>query len=248
MNQMVSIITPVYNAEKYLKSTLNSVIEQTYENWEMIIVNDCSTDRSLEIINSFLEIDSRFRLINLKKNQGVAHARNTAINEAKGKFIAFLDGDDLWTSVKLEKQISQMEKNNWLFTFSNYNIIDENGEQSEKVIKAPSKLDYKKLLNGNSIGCLTVVINREKIPNIKMPESKHEDYITWLSILKTGIIAYGIDESLALYRKSNNSLSSNKINAAKWTWDIYRKHQKLNFFRASKSFVMYSLKAIMKHS
>ena len=164
----------------------------------------------------------------MKFNQGVSHARNVALEQANGQFIAFLDSDDIWDEEKLEKQIAFMNDKNCAISFTSYELMDENNERLNKIIRVPEKVDYNTLLKGNILGCLTVVVDISKLDfEIKMSGVRHEDYVLWLSILKKGHIAYGIDEVLALYRKSNNSLSGNKLKSAMWTWNIYKNIEKI---------------------
>ncbi len=247
MCHLVSIITPAYNAERHIKYTIESVMKQDYNNWEMLIIDDGSKDTTKFIIEGFVKIDKRIKLISLTENKGVAYARNVGLKEAKGKYIAFLDSDDLWYPHKLSTQINFMNKNGYAFTFSSYEIIDNEGRKLNKVIKAPEVVDYKRLLRGNPIGCLTVILDREKIGDFEMPNIKHEDFATWLEITKRGFIAYGISEPLALYRRSNKSVSSNKIKSAFWTWNIYRHHQKLCFIKSIKCLCWYVFFYLMKY-
>lgn len=244
---LVSIITPMYNSEKYIVSTIESVLRQTYKNWEMIIVDDCSTDSSSEIAKLYSEKDKRIKYIRTEKNSGVSNARNLALKEANGSFIAFLDSDDTWKNEKLKKQIEFMQKNDYIITFTAYELMDENGNKIHKEIMVPNSVDYKTLLKGNVLGCLTVIIDRKKLGfDIKMSGERHEDYVLWLSILKKGISAYGLNEVLASYRKSSTSLSGNKFKAAKWTWNIYRNIEKIPFPKAIYYFINYAINGIKK--
>lgn len=245
--KLVSIITPLYNSEKYIRDTIDSVLNQTYDNWEMIIVDDCSNDSSGDIVKNYVERDKRIKYIKLEKNMGVSNARNMAIRRSKGKFIAFLDSDDIWKFNKLEKQINFMMKNNLSITFTGYKMIDDNNNDLNKTIKVPKEIDYKELLKGNTIGCFTVVIDKEKLGIIEMTEIKHEDYVTWLSILKRGYKAYGLNEVLGFYRKSNNSITTNKFNSAKWTWSVYRSVEKKSLLKSIYYFINYALRGFMKH-
>jgi teichuronic acid biosynthesis glycosyltransferase TuaG len=247
MSELISIITPLYNAEKYIKDTIESVINQDYENWEMLIVDDCSKDRSKLIVEKYMELDKRIKLISLENNMGVAFARNIGIKSASGEYLAFLDSDDLWKPNKLSVQLDFMKQNNYAFTFTGYEMINDEGIKLNKIIKAPAKLNYRKLLYGNQIGCLTVMLNKKKIGDIEMPAIRHEDYATWLNIVKGGITAYGLNENLALYRKANSSVSSNKLKSAIWTWDIYRKYQRLSSLNSLKCFIMYVYFNMLKH-
>lgn len=244
---LVSIITPMYNSEKFVEATIRSVINQTYKNWEMIIVDDCSTDNSSNIVKLYVENDSRIKYIRTKSNKGVSYARHLALKVAKGQFIAFLDSDDIWNENKLDKQISFMIEKNCAISFTSYELMDENNERLGKIINVPSKVDYNTLLKGNILGCLTVVVDKSKLDfEMKMRGVRHEDYVLWLSILKKGNIAYGINENLALYRKSSNSLSGNKIKSAMWTWNIYRNIEKIPMLKAIYYFINYSINGIRK--
>ena len=246
-NDIISIITPVYNASDFLEETINSVLNQTYDNWEMILVDDCSTDNSREIIKKLSQMDDRIIPVFSERNEGVAKSRNKGILKAKGRYIAFLDSDDIWKENKLKLQIEFMKKNNIAFSFTGYDFIDENGVEFRKMVDVPSKVNYNKLLKYNSIGCLTVMIDKEIVGDIEMPSIKHEDFMTWLSILKKGIDAYGINENLASYRKRTGSVSENKIKAATWTWNILRKHERLNIVKASWCFINYAFMTVKKH-
>ncbi len=229
---LVSIITPMYNAEKNIKETILSVQKQEYQQWEMIIVNDASTDNSKQIVEKFEKRDARIKLISLDKNSGIANARNMGIQMANGKYIAFLDSDDLWTDNKLSIQLEYMKNNDYEFTFTGSTYIDEFGNILSQYRKVPLKVTYKKLLKCNVIQCSSVIIDREKITDLKMPNLKHEDFATWLNILRSGYKAYGVDKKLLLYRKSNSSVSSNKVKTLKWTWNIYRKSQGFNILKS----------------
>lgn len=240
MNNLVSIVMPAYNASLYIEQSIISVINQTYSNWELIIVNDCSTDNTKEVCEAYISKDSRIYLIDLKENVGVARARNIAIQKSLGKYIAFLDSDDLWKCDKLDKQIRFMKENNSFFVYSSYEIINSIGEPTGKIIEAPKSLDYDELLKVNSIGCLTVLIDKECLNSLEMPLIKHEDYATWLTILKENSIkAYGLEESLAFYRKTPNSISSNKLKSLLWCWNIY--HEYLGYNKLKSCFLLVRL-------
>ncbi|WP_223591805.1 glycosyltransferase family 2 protein [Neobacillus bataviensis] len=247
---VVSIITPTYNSARFITETIGSVKEQTFTNWEMIIVDDCSTDSTINIVKKEIKDDLRFKLIELKKNGGPANARNLAIMAAKGKYLAFLDSDDLWLPQKLERQLMFMEKNNFAFTYSNYRIMTEEGERTNVVFRVPARLDYKSLLKNTMIGTLTVMLDKRIVGNVQMPIHRDcsEDYGLWLSILSRGIQAYGLNEELAIYRKCEHSLSSNKLKSAQKTWNTYRKVENINIPSALWYFANYSLHALKKHS
>ena len=250
VKEVVSIITPTYNASRFIQETIKSVQAQSYPYWEMIIVDDCSTDDTINKIKQEIKFDSRIHLLELAENSGPAQARNMAIKAAKGKYLAFLDSDDLWLPYKLERQLKFMKANNAAFTYSDYRIMDENGVQSEIVFRVPSKIVYKDLLKNTMIGTLTVMLDKEIVGNIQMPILRDcsEDYGLWLSILSKGICAYGINEELAVYRKCKNSLSSNKFNSALKTWNTYRKVERINVPSALWYFGNYFVHAFKKHS
>ncbi len=247
MNSLVSIISPCYNSSKFIEDCINSVLAQTYTNWEMIIVDDFSTDNSKEKITVLSENDTRIKTIFLDKNIGAAKARNIAISKAKGKYIAFLDSDDLWMPTKLEDQIYFMQKKDIAFSYTTYQSISEDGTKLFSVIKAPSIMTYSYYLKNTIIGCLTVVIDREKTGNFEMPNirSSH-DMALWLLIMKRGFHGYGIDENLAKYRVVSNSNTSSKLRAAKDVWKVYREIEKLSFFYSSWCFLNYAFNAFLK--
>lgn len=250
MNQqsLVTVITPTYNSERFIAETIHSVKEQTYTNWEMIIIDDCSTDRTVELVKKEQEKDSRIKLIQLEQNRGAAVARNTGMENAKGKYIAFLDSDDYWLPNKLEEQISFMQENNYAFTFSSFAIMDQYGNLLGKTNRAVEKAEYRDILKRpGTIGCLTVVLDREKIADPFMPNIKtRNDFATWLKILRNGHTAYGLDKVLAYYRLVPGSISSNKIKAAQKNWYVYRQIENLNFLSASYYFIHYAIYNIKK--
>lgn len=246
-DNLVSIITPVYNAERFINNTIDSVINQEHKNWEMILVDDCSTDNSEKIIREYIKKDNRIKYIKLEKNSGAAISRNIAIKNAQGRYIAFLDSDDIWTSNKLKVQIDFMKKNNIGFSFSNYQVMTEDGILINRIIKVPKTIDYKEYLKNTIIGCLTVVIDRKICGDFYMINiRKNQDMATWLNILKRGIIAYGINKNLAVYRLVNGSISNNKIKAAKSVWTTYRNIEKINLFKSSYYFILYAINAFKK--
>lgn len=244
---LVSIITPSYNAEKFISKTIESVINQTYLNWEMIIVDDCSTDDTISIIKSFSSHENRIILIENQINVGAAETRNIALRKAKGNFIAFLDSDDIWLNKKLETQINFMIDNDRAFTFSNYNLIDEKGNDLLKEINVPKSIGYFGYLKNTIIGCLTVVVNKEKVGYFEMPliKSSH-DMALWLLIMKRGFIAYGIPNTLASYRLVSNSNTVNKQKAALDVWRVYREFENLNIIKSSFYFTFYAFNAILR--
>jgi teichuronic acid biosynthesis glycosyltransferase TuaG len=246
-SDLVSIITPSYNSSRFVADTVQSVLIQTYTNWELLIVDDCSKDNSVEVISSWVERDERIKFFPLQKNVGAASARNVAIAEAKGQYIAFLDSDDVWMPDKLEKQIAFMKKGRYAFTYSDYYVMYEDGRQTGTEIHVPRSLSYSQYLRNTIIGCLTVVIDRSITDDFRMPliKSSH-DMALWLLILKRGYKAYGMQEILAGYRLVSTSNTSKKWRAAKDVWRVYRDFEKLSFCYAGFCFCGYALNAAIK--
>ena len=242
----VSVITPVYNAEKFLKETIDSVLKQTYKDYDYLLVDDCSTDSSADIVKEYAENDNRVKYIKLKENSGAAVARNTGLEHAQGRYIAFVDSDDLWYPEKLEKQLTFMQENNEAFTSTKYEHITEDGE----VLSAPDfpeRLNYSGLLKNTAIACSTVVIDREVIGDFRMPlVRKGQDTATWLKILRDHDYAYLVDEILNQYRGREGSLSSNKIDALKRTWNTYRNLENLLLPKALYYFTFYIWNAVKR--
>lgn len=244
---LVSIITPSYNASEFIGQTIESVQKQTFQEWEMLIVDDCSRDDTREKVEQYASKDSRIQLICLEENGGAAVARNTALKHAKARYVAFLDSDDCWKPEKLEKQLQFMEENGYAFTFTGYELVSQNGEPLQKVVAAPASISYTGLLKNTIIGCLTVMIDRDQTGHFQMPNIRtRQDLATWLAILKKGHVAYGLNEVLADYRTGNPSISKNKWKALKMNWFVYRKVEKLNVMKACWCFSHYAFNAVAK--
>ena len=247
---MISIVTPIYNAATFIGKTMEMVQAQSYKDWEWILVDDCSKDNSCEIIENYLNShpDERIRLIKKEKNEGAALSRNRGIKEAKGRYIAFLDADDVWLSHKLQTQMEYMEKENAGFVFSAYEFGDENATGTGRVVHVPETLTYKKALSRTVIFTTTVLLDTEKIPKklIYMPNVPSEDSATWWQILRAGHVAKGQDEILAIYRRPAKSLSSNKLKAIQRIWYLYRKVEKLSFLASCRAFVGWAYRATMR--
>ncbi len=242
---LVSIITPSYNSSKFISQTIESVLSQTYQNWEILIIDDNSPDNANTIIESYRQEDNRIRLIKLEKNIGPARARNIGIKEAKGKFIAFLDSDDIWLPLKLEKQIKFMTDNNLSLTYCAYNTIKENGTKiNTRFIK--EHITYEDMLKSNRIGNLTGIYNCKNLGKYYLDNVGHEDYTLWLKIMRDLKKTRGINEVLAEYRILSSSISSNKFKVLKWTWNIYRKNVGLGILKSSYYFIYYIFYSIMK--
>jgi len=248
VKNLISIITPSYKGEQLIKQTIDSVIDQTYTNWEMIIVDDCSPDNSNEIIEEYIKKDNRIKLIKLDENRGPAVSRNSAIKEARGRYIAFLDADDYWHKEKLEKQLAFMKDNDIALSFTGYERVEESSSKFIDTQFVPTKVDYKTLLKQNIMGCLTVMYDTKKLGRVYMPDIlRRQDYALWLKILKQIPYAYGLNESLAYYRVRTSSISSNKIRASRYHWKVLRDIEKLPIYKAIYYFGWYTYKSIMKY-
>ncbi len=245
----VSVITPAYNAAPYLEETIRSVQAQTFTDWEMIIVDDCSKDETYSLASKFAEYDRRIHVFRNEKNSGVAAARNKALDAAIGEYIAFLDSDDLWLPLKLEKQLRFMDEGKFVLTYTNYQKFDsKTGEIGKKIIKAPSVMTAERIYGDTSIGCLTVMVNRNISGRFHMPALGHtEDNITWQSILAKGFKAYRLDEVLSLYREGNTSLTSGKKKAALQQWKTYREYYKFSIPKSAFYFTQYAFHAVKRH-
>ena len=224
MQSLVSIITPTFNSAGFIAETVISVKNQTHQNWEMIIVDDCSDDNTFEIIKSFAILDSRIKIFRLQKNSGTGIARDFALSKCAGTFIAFLDADDLWKPKKLETQLDFMQKNKLSFTFSFYECIDEKGVNLKNMHTSPRNLTYRQLFFCNFIGNLTAIYNADFFNKISIsPTRKRQDWMLWLNILKQIKSAKPVPESLAFYRIRQNSVSASKTNLLKHNFNVYRK-------------------------
>ena len=229
MTQLVSIITPTYNSEKYIAETINSVMCQTHSLWEMIVVDDCSTDQTAVIVQGFALHDSRIKIINLNENSGTGIARNRGLQQAEGRYIAFLDADDLWLPNKLSEQIRFMQIKNLPFTFCFYDCIDENGNSLQKRIESPVHLTYKQLFFCNYIGNLTAIYDVDFFGKINISTvRKRQDWVLWLTILKKISVAQPVPESLARYRIHKNSVSASKLDLLQHNFKVYRSFHGLN--------------------
>lgn len=238
---------PAFNSSVFISESIISVINQTYTYWELIVVDDCSTDTTLDILNKFKAIDDRIIIISNNENSGnPGLARNIGIKYCTGNYIAFIDSDDVWDCRKLEVQLNFMKLNNTDLSFTYYKCINEQGDNIKYNILIPKYVTYKKLLKCNYIGLSTSMYNCKKIGKFYFEKVGHEDYQYWLNILKLGVTAYGIKQPLSYYRVHNNSISSNKIRSALFTWNILFKYQKLGILKALYFFISYTFFAIWK--
>lgn len=230
MNELVSIITPTFNAEKFIRATIESVLNQSYQNWEMILIDDASTDGTVSIIKEFTQKDNRLKLTELSKNSGNGFARNVALEKATGKYIAYLDADDLWFPIKLENQIKFLKNNNLPFTFSFYDCIDEEGNSLNRRVEAPLKLTYDQLFFCNYVGNLTAIYDADFFGKIVIEATqKRQDWRLWLTILKQIEVTKPVPEILALYRIRKDSISSSKFKLIKHNFGVYRDFHGFNF-------------------
>ncbi len=245
IDNLVSIIMPAYNALPTIDASIQSILNQTYPNWELIITDDGSQDGTrsyLEVIN-----DPRIKVFFNHKNSGVAQTRNHCLNHASGRYVAFLDADDLWTTKKLEIQLSQMIQKKAYFSASSYAIIDQNGTSLHRYLFVTNDITLDEMLRGSKIGCLTVMIDRSVTGDFTMPNVRHEDYVTWINLmLKHGSIL-GIKEVLAEYRTFGESVSSNKLQTAGWQYDIYRKYYNYSHLKSMYYFIHYGINGMIKY-
>ncbi len=248
MESRVSIITPSYNSEKFISETILSVQNQTYLNWEMIIVDDGSQDKTVEIIQKFIDNDSRIYLIRLKKNSGAAKARNFGIEKVTGKYMTFLDADDIWFPDFIKSSIKAIKETGINFVFSSYKRSNENLEFIYSDFIVPKKVTYTDILKTNSISCLTAFINVEVLGIKKMPDIlKRQDMGLWLKYLKEIPFAHGIQETKAIYRIRQNSLSRNKKNLLKYQWEFYYKVEKLGFLQSVYYMFQWMVRGFLKY-
>ncbi|MBQ9779331.1 MAG: glycosyltransferase family 2 protein [Clostridia bacterium] len=245
----VSIIMPAYNAEKTITHSIDSVLKQTYSSFELIVVNDASRDRTVEIVNEYVLSDHRVKLLDNEENCGVSASRNRGVQAAQYEWIAFLDSDDCWVENKLEKQVEliALHPNCSLF-FTGTGYMDEDGKLSAYTLHVPQTVTYRDILKQNVVSCSSVLAKRSALLAHPMPQKQmlHEDMATWLEILKTDQVAMGIDEPLLLYRISRNSKSGNKLKAAKMQWRTYR-HCKVPLHVSVVSFAIYAVRNIKKY-
>ncbi len=245
---IVSIVTPARDAARFLPETIRSVRDQTEPRWELLVVDDASRDSTPEIVAELAREDPRVRLLRLPENRGAAAARNAGMDAAQGRYVAFLDSDDLWLPEKLEVQIEFMERTGAVFTFAEYRMIDEDGRILGRPVRVPPAIDYRGLLKNTVIGCLTVMLSRETLDGTRMPDlGRHEDLATWFAILKRGVTAHGIPRDLARYRIVRGSRSRDKLSTAAHLWKVYRRVERLPVHDALWCFGHYAWRAYLKN-
>lgn len=220
---LISIIMAAYNAELTIEQAVNSVLSQTYKNFELLIIDDCSEDKTLSIAEKFCEKDKRVRVIRNIKNSGVSYTRRHGLEETKGSWVAVLDSDDAWTPDKLEKQILLQTETGADLLYTGSAFMDQNGAPLDWYLHAPAKIGYRQLLKQNLISNSSALVRKELYEKYYVSNDNiHEDFAIWLKILKSGKYAYGVDEPLLIYRLSKSSKSGNKFRSAKMNWNTYR--------------------------
>ncbi len=245
---LVSIVIPVYNGAEFLEETVRSVQNQTYTNWELLLVDDCSGDGSRDLMERLAKEDTRIRCLFQEKNAGAAQARNRGIREATGSYLSFLDADDLWVAQKLEKELSFLKEKQAEFVFSGYEFADEAGRGTGKVVKVPAKLTYRQALKNTTIFTSTVLFHLDKLGKelVSMPDVKSEDTATWWKVLRAGYVAWGLPENLVYYRRSKGTLSANKVSAISRIWNLYREVEGLSVVYSFYNFCFYAVRAVLR--
>jgi teichuronic acid biosynthesis glycosyltransferase TuaG len=247
VDQLISIITPAYNAARFIDETVNSVIAQTYQNWEMLIVDDCSKDDTREKLQALAARDSRVRPIFQERNGGPARARNAALRAAKSPLVAYLDSDDVWLPQKLERQLDFMRRENSSFSYTGFRRMSLDGQQVGAFKPLTPRLRYSDLLKNTAIMTSTVIIDRAVTGDFEMPVTYYDDFATWLLILKRGHIAHGLGEDLVRYRIVGASVSRNKFKSARMVWRAYRDIERLPLPTAAWCFTHYAWRAFRKY-
>lgn len=243
---VVSVIMPAYNAAKYISESIQSVLQQTFTDWELLVVDDCSTDETYALMQRFAMQDSRIHVFQTPVNSRTAVCRNLAMKYAKGRYLAFLDSDDLWLPNKLERQLEFMRENGYAFTFTDYTTIYADGSPTGKRVCVPVSLTYHQYLRNTIIGCLTVMVDVEQTGSFEEPRLySAQDMAGWLQIMKRGFKAYGLREALSVYRLHRHTNTHNKVKAAMRIWRVYALEE-LNFFYALFCWIDYAFHAVKK--
>ena len=244
---LISIVVPVYNAEKFIEETVASVVNQTYPNWELLLVNDGSTDNSGKLIENLAEGDRRIRTFHLEGG-GAAKARNAGTKNANGRFLAFLDADDLWEKDKLERELQFLQKKDAAFVFTGYEFADHNAVGTGKIVRVPETLTYTQALKNTTIFTSTVMFDMDKTGKelLYMPVIKSEDTALWWKVIREGYVAHGLDENLVKYRRAGKTLSSNKLEAIRRIWNLYRKAEGISVLKSCYYFVFWAWNAVAR--
>lgn len=246
MNEKVSIVVPVYNAAECIADTIMSVLNQNHTDLELLLVDDGSTDESRSIIEKY--VSEKTVLLDNEEGKGAAGARNTGIKAATGHYIAFLDADDLWHPEKLSRQVAFMKEKDAAFSFTGYEFADRDGRGLGKIVTVPERITYREALKNTTIFTSTVMFDADKLSkeDMMMPYVKSEDTATWWKVLKKIPYAYGIDESLTLYRRMGESLSSDKIEAIRRIWNLYRRTEHLGICYSMYCFCFWAVRAVAR--
>ena len=245
---LVSVIMPAYNAEKYIEKAIMSVVNQTYTNWELIVIDDGSKDSTSEIVEKLAKKDERIAFYANEKNIGVARTRNRGFDLAKGEYVALLDSDDIWLEEKLEKQLALFSETDADIVYTSYGIVDVEGKKYKEDYLVPPQTDFEKMLGENHIGCSTVLLKKSVTEKYRFNENfYHEDYVLWMQLLKDGHRAHGLTEVLVQYRFYPGSRAANKLKSAQKRWIIYREYLDLPFVKSVVSVVNYMLAGIKKY-
>ena len=245
---LISIITPCYNSERTIKQTIESVLAQTYPHWEMLIVDDCSTDLSAEIIRTYVNHDSRIKYFKTDHPScSPSHPRNIGLEQAQGEFVAFLDSDDIWFPMKLEEQISYMEIGHYGFVYSDYEKITWDGKRNQRIIRGKRISSFWDTLESCEIPCLTVLLHKDLIGRSCFNPIPKEDYAFWLERLRKGHKAYNTGKVHALYREAKNSRSGNKFEMFKKQWYILRKVEGVKRIPAAYFMFIFAYKGFLKY-
>lgn len=248
MDYLVSIIVPTYNACEYIQQTISSVLFQTYHNWELLIIDDCSSDNTISIVKEFAESDPRIRYFSTNQNTGSpSQPRNIGIEQAKGDYIAFLDSDDIWLPNKLEEQLAFMQEHGYDFVYSNYEKMSWDGKRGQRIVKVKESASYKDILKTNEVPCLTVLLKRSLLDDVRFKSVPDEDCVCWLDILKKGYRAYNTGKVHAVYREAKQSRSSNKFKMFKERWYILREIEKVSFVPAVYYLTIYAFRGLAKY-
>jgi len=246
---LVSIIMPAYNSQRFIGETIQSVQAQTYPNWELLITDDCSVPEVELVVSSYSKLDPRVKYFKLKENSGPAVARNNSIANAKGRYLAFLDSDDLWMPEKLKTQLDFMQTKGCHFSYTYYQRMKEDGVRYSYINECPDSLNYNQLLRNTAISTLTVIVDRAKYKDVSLEKGwGYDDYVLWLDLLRQGGIALCLPKSLAFYRVVESSVSSKKVRATKWVWRILREHENINVFKSSYYISCFCINAFLKRT
>lgn len=246
-DELVSIVTPIYNGEGYVAETVRAIQAQTYQNWELLITDDCSKDGTASILQEFARLDHRIKPLRTPVNSGPANARKTSLQQARGRYLALCDGDDVWLPEKLERQLNFMQKSGIVYSYTQYRRINKTGDTVGHLIAGPKQMTYRKLLRYTAIATSTIIIDRATVGDVDFVNAYYDDMVFKLDVLKRGFVAYGLEEDLMRYRVVTNSVSRNKINSAMQVWHTYRDIEKLGLMTSIWSFIGYGYYGFVNH-